>query len=185
MSIAESEKLLTIEEFSRLPSDGPPMELVRGRIVKLNQPKPRHGQVCAEVAYIYRHEAKAHELGHILINDTGVITERGPDTVRGADVAFFSYSRVPKGPLPNKYLEVSPDVVFEVVSPDDRWPKILAKVAEYLESGVSVVCVLDPRTERVRVFRPDGSDTTLSGEDELTLVEFSSDFSVPVSNFFQ
>ena len=33
-----------------------------------------------------------HDLGHVLSNDSGVITERDPDTVRGADISFYSYT---------------------------------------------------------------------------------------------
>ena len=38
-----------------------------------------------------------HDLGRVMSNDSGVITERDPDTVRGADVAYYSYARLPEG----------------------------------------------------------------------------------------
>ncbi len=131
MSIAIAEKLLTAEEFLLLPDDGTPSELVRGRIVRMNMPKPRHGQVCARIVYLLERFQEDHPLGHVLSNDSGVVTERGPDTVRGADVAFYSYGRVPPGPLPRTYLTVVPELVFEVRSPriagapsSPRWPSI-------------------------------------------------------------
>jgi len=34
-----------------------------------------------------------HELGRVMSNDSGVITERESDTVRGADVTFYSLNR--------------------------------------------------------------------------------------------
>jgi hypothetical protein len=43
------------------------------------------------------------KLGRILISDSGINTKRDPDTVRGADIAFYSYARMPKGPAPNDY----------------------------------------------------------------------------------
>ena len=66
------------------------------------------------------------------------------DSVRGGDVVFYSYTRLPRGPIPEGYLEVVPELVFEVRSPSDRWAKITAKVGEYLDAGVLVACVLDP-----------------------------------------
>lgn len=179
------ERLLTIEEYARLPDDGRRTELVRGRVVELNMPKPRHGQVCAKVSRIYGNYADENDLGHIVSNDTGVITERDPDTLRGADVAFYSYSQVPKGPLPTEYLNVAPVLVFEVLSPDDRWPKVLGKVSEYLDAGVGVVCVVDPQKELVQVYRADGSTETFGVDGELTLAEFAEDFHVPVHQFFE
>ena len=57
------------------------------------------------------------------------ITERDPDTLRGADFAFYSYTQVPKGSFPKRgYLKVPPDLVVEVRSPDDRWKNILSIV---------------------------------------------------------
>jgi hypothetical protein len=48
MSSAPAEKLLTAEEFAALPDDGRPKELVRGRVVLLNVPYPRHGDICSK-----------------------------------------------------------------------------------------------------------------------------------------
>src|SRR5581483_10520332 len=152
MTTVLEKPLLTAEEFLRLPSDGRPKELVRGRIVHMNVPKPRHGQICSKVDRILGNFADERNLGHVVSNDSGVRTERGPDTVRGADVAYYSYSRVPPGPFPDDYLTVVPELVFEIRSPTDRWSAILAKVAEYLEAGITVVCVLDQMTERCLVY---------------------------------
>lgn len=91
-SVPQPEPLLTIEEFARLPDPGYPVELVRGRIVRMNPPRPYHGWICSNVAGILREHVRAHDLGYVLSNDSGVITHRNPDTLRGADVAFYSYS---------------------------------------------------------------------------------------------
>ena len=87
----------------------------------MNMPRPRHGQICARIVYLLERFQEDHPLGHVVSNDCGVVTEHNPDTVRGADVAFYSYGRVPPGPLPRGYLTVVPELVFEVRSPTDRW----------------------------------------------------------------
>src|ERR1035438_2812695 len=99
--------LLTAEQFAERPDPGYPEELVRGRIVPLPIPKPRHGQICGKAGRILGNWADDRDLG-LLLNVTGVITERGPDTVRGADISFYSFARVPKGPLPDRYLDTPP-----------------------------------------------------------------------------
>ena len=85
-----------------------------------------------------------HKLGWVFSNDSRVITERHPDSVRGPDLAFCNDQRLPKTSRPQRdYLEVAPELVVEVRSPDDRWPALQAKVAESLAVGVLIVCVLD------------------------------------------
>jgi Uma2 family endonuclease len=185
LAIPSAPTFLTAEQFGERPDPGHPEELVRGRIVESPVPKPRHGQICGHAYFYLRSFAESHDLGHVVCNDSGVITERGPDTVRGADVAFYSYARVPKGPLREGYLDVMPELVVEVVSPSDRWPKILAKVAEYLDAGISVVIVLDDEQHSARLFWANGMTSTLGANDELTLPSLLPGFAVAVSRFFE
>jgi Uma2 family endonuclease len=112
--------LLTAEQFAERPDPGYPEELVRGRIVPMSMPKPRHGEICNKAGRILGNFAEDRDLGRVLSNDTGVITERGPDTVRGADISFYSFARVPKGPLPDRYLDTPPDLVVAVRLPHER-----------------------------------------------------------------
>jgi Uma2 family endonuclease len=183
-AMATATDLLTAEEFGSRPDPGYPEELVQGRIVTMPPPTPRHGQICGESYYLLRGYVEQHDLGHVLCNDSGVITERDPDTVRGADISFYSYAKVPKGKIRKGYLDVVPDLVVEVRSADDRWGDILAKVHEYLDAGVGVVIVLDPEPEGAYLFRSDQPPRQLGPDEELTVPELLGDFRVAVRRFF-
>jgi Uma2 family endonuclease len=179
-------KLMTAAEFAELPDDDRPRELVRGEVVYMNMPFPRHGQICARMSYLLQRHMEDHTLGHVVTNDSGVITERDPDTVRGADVAYYSYTRVPPGPFPRRaYLPVVPEIVFEVRSPGDRWREIEAKVHEYLQAGVTWVCVVDDPTERAYVFHTDDVPQFLTRDQDLTFPDILPDFRVAVRRFFE
>jgi Uma2 family endonuclease len=177
--------LLTAEQFAERLDPGYPEELVKGRIVAMSVPRPRHGEICNKAGRIFGNHAEDHDLGRVLSNEAGVITARGPDTVRGADVCFYSFARVPKGPLPDRYLETPPDLVVEVLPPSDRWPKVLAKVAEYLDAGTTVVIVLDDERRLAHVYQADGTTRILSAEHELTIPDLLGDFRVMVGRFFE
>lgn len=151
----------------------------------MNMPYPRHGEICTQVIYLLRRYLEDHDVGRVVSNDSGVITGRAPDTVRGPDVAFYSYERVARGPLPAGYLPVVPELVFEVRSPTDRWSEILAKVAEYLRAGVSVVCVLDPQTQTARLYNAEQPEQTFAAADELTVPTVLGDWRVCVGQFFE
>ena len=184
MSIATT--LITAEEYAKMPDTGRPTELVRGRIVEMNVPIPKHGYVCLNAGAILRDFVRRSDLGRAFSNDSGVITERDPDTVRGPDVWYVSYQKLPKGPLPDKYLDVVPDLAIEVLSPDDRWSRVFKKVSEYLCLGVPVVCVLDPDSQTAELFYPDAPGRhTLSADDELTFPEVLPGFSVRVGELFK
>jgi Uma2 family endonuclease len=183
--MATVETLLTAEEYRLLPDNGHPTELVRGRIVNLNIPTPRHGYHCNTIGRLLGNFVEENDLGRVMNNDSAVVTEHGPDTVRGPDVSFYSYSRLPKGPLPEGYVDVAPEVVFEVRSPTDRWKKIFAKVAEYLNADVLVVCVLDPQTETLTVYQADELPHVLTADEELALPAPLEGFRVTVRRFLE
>lgn len=183
--MATVDTLITAEGFFLLPDDGRPSELVRGRIVYMNMPGFRHGRVCVRVVWIVSNHVIPREIGRVVSNDSGVQTEHDPDTVRGADVAYYSFSRLPPDQDPSGYPEVSPEIVFEVLSPSDRWSEIQGKVGEYLSAKVVTVCVLDPELETIIVYHADRPPQTLHGDDELTFPGVLDEFRVRVRTFFE
>jgi Uma2 family endonuclease len=183
MTVAQG--LLTAEEFRLLPDTGRPSELVRGKVVEMSLPTPRHGYFCANIGAMLGAYVKAHKLGRVMTNDSAIITERGPDTVRGADVTYYSYGRIPTGPLPIGYVDVAPELVFEVRSPTDRWVKIHKKIAEYLEIGVLVVCILDPEKSSLLIHRADDTTQILKADEEFALPDILGDFRATVRSFLE
>jgi Uma2 family endonuclease len=91
---------------------------------------------------------------------------------RAPDVAFVAAPRSER--IPSRgYAELAPDIVAEVLSPDDAAAEVLAKVADWLAAGTKLVWLVDPQRSEARVYRPDGSlsilgsDQSLDGEDTL------------------
>ena len=184
-AVAASEKLISVTDYANRPENGKREELVRGRIVELKVPYPRHGEICVKTILIVARYLHSHDIGRLLSNDAGVIMERGPDTVRGADVAFLSYKRRPKGALPRaEYIDELPELVFEIRSPTDRWRKVIGKAMECLNAGVTSVCVLDEQTQTARVYSDDDPGQILSADDDLTFPDILPGFSVKVREFF-
>jgi Uma2 family endonuclease len=184
--MATAASLMTAEEYAALPDPhGYPTDLVKGVVVTMVPPMPRHGQISAQIIYLLRRYLDDHPIGHVLSNDSGIITERDPDTVRGADVAYYSYRRVPKGPLPAGLLEVKPELVFEVRSPDQRWSELHVKIAEYLNAGVLAACVFDDDTRTVHAFYADRGSQVFAADDEFSLPDVLGDFHVKVERFFE
>src|SRR5690348_2178765 len=108
--------LLTAEEFAKLPDDGYMTELVKGVVIEMPPPIPRHSEICMNAWYLLRRFLEDHPIGRVIFNNSAIITERSPDTVRWADIAFYSYQRVPPGEMPIGYIDVAPELVIEVHS---------------------------------------------------------------------
>jgi Uma2 family endonuclease len=185
MATGELLELMTAEEFGNRPDPGHPDELVRGKVVAMTLPDRKHGYVCGAVVGILDPFVRERAIGRVLSNDSAIITERGPDTVRGADVAYYSYSRLPKGPLSTGYGPEVPELVIEVRSARDRWRDVHEKVTEYLTAGVLVVIVLDPGPQTAHVFGAEEAPRILEADDELTIPGILDGFSLRVGRFFE
>jgi Uma2 family endonuclease len=178
--------LLTAEEYMALPdSFNGPTELVKGVLVTMTPPPPRHGEICMQVGYLLRKYLESNPIGRVVCNDSSMLTERNPDSVRGPDVSYYSFDRVRKGPLPGGLLPVAPEAVFEVRSPSDRWSELHIKVAEYLQADVLAVCVLDDNSRTLHVFFADREPKVLAATDEFALPEILGDFRMKVERFFE
>jgi len=151
----------------------------------MNVPGARHGSVALRFGHELLNYLDKHDLGRAMSNDTGIVTHRDPDSVRGADVSYYSYHRLPKdAEVPEGYPDVAPEIVIEVLSPDDRPKDVLAKLAEYLQVGVLVVCVVDPQRRCVTLYYPDRPEETLAEDAELSFAEILPGFSLPVGRLF-
>jgi Uma2 family endonuclease len=177
--------LLTADEFALLPTELGPAELVRGRILRLTPPKVHHGIICSNVGFLLRSFVQPRGLGRVLMNDTGVITQRDPDTVRGPDVAYFSFARLPADWEPNRYADVAPEIAVEVRSPTDRWSQIVSKIGEFLELGTDVGVILDPDSKTAHLYQPDEAPRVLGGDELLEFPTVLPGFSVPVRELFR
>ncbi|MCA8995378.1 MAG: Uma2 family endonuclease, partial [Planctomycetaceae bacterium] len=178
--------LLTAEEYASLDDLSGPTELVRGEIVELNPPKPEHGLLCTRVGRLLDEFAERQRLGWVFLNDTGVIIDRNPDTVRGPDVWFVGYEKLPVDTeFSGRYLELVPDLAVEILSPSNRRGETIIKVGEYLRIGVSAVCVLDATNQTVHLFSPDQPDTILQGDDIVEFRDVLPGFRISVRELFR
>ena len=184
MATAEALALVTIEQYAAMPDEATRSELVEGRIIEVPPPRYLHGRICARISRLIGNHVADEALGEVVTNDSGIITRRDPDTVRGADVAFYSAPKVPPSDQVSGYPAIPPDLVVEVPLTSDRWADLLTKAAEYLAAGVLVVVVLDPDTRSAHVFEADRPNRVLGPDDVMTFPDLLGDFAVVVGRIF-
>ena len=165
---ADAERLLTAEEYRTHPGLPARSELIRGKVVEMSLPGWRHAGVGARISFLMQSYLENRRIGRSFA-EAGVQTERGPDTVRGPDLFFCSYERLPAEENPAGYADVAPEVVFEILSPGNRQAEILRKVAEYFEAGVLCAVVVNPARRTTVLYHPDDEPTFLREEDRLAL----------------
>jgi Uma2 family endonuclease len=141
---------MTGDELSRIGNMGR-CELIQGELHTMPPTGHIHGYVENRIGSILREYVEQRGLGRVLTGEVGIYTGRNPDTVRGADVVFISNERLDQMEA-DGYLTVAPELVVEVVSPNDRWIEIVDKLEEYFAIGVAEVWIADPRKQEIRIY---------------------------------
>jgi len=161
MATESTTKPLTAEQFLETDWGEGLFELVRGEVVRMTPPRPEHGFLCWTISGLFWDYVRQSGLGYCLSNDSAVLTERDPDTVRGPDLCYYSNARWPLTEVGKGLPPVAPDLAVEVVSPGNRPGAMLRKVGEYLNAGVLLVWVVDPRSRTLTLYRPDATPVVL------------------------
>lgn len=155
---------MTAEELLRLNLPNKRTELVRGELRVREPAGYRHGDVAATSLIVLGAFVREQGLGRVFAAETGFTLARDPDTVRAPDVAFISTARL----LPRDtrgFAELAPDLVVEVLSPDDRPGEVLEKAGDWLKAGCRLVWIVDPIRRTGRVYRADGTLALLDEHD--------------------
>lgn len=181
-------KLMTAEEFYdwvHLPKNRDRhFELEEGEVVELSRPGERHGVVCANSSYLLVGYTRVIKRGYVIANDTGLILERDPDTVRGPDVALY-LEKTKYQQLKTKYSERLPKLVVEALSPTDRQGKMQKRINQFLEKGVAMVWLLDPDAETLTIYLPNRQPVVLERDEEVRDLKLLPDFRCKVADFFE
>jgi Uma2 family endonuclease len=88
-----------------------------------------------------------------------------PRKVRIPDVSFIRAGR--ETAVPDGHSRVVPDLVVEVISPNDGASEMMGRIRDFLDAGVPLIWVVDPDTRTVQVLRGDGTGVILKGGDSL------------------
>jgi Uma2 family endonuclease len=161
--IGHSGRLMTANELLALEKSGKSTELVRGKLIAREPPSTYHGRVQGILHVLVGSYVRTHALGAVFGQDTGFQIASDPDTVRAPDLAFVDRARVAQIAR-RGYAALAPDLVAEILSPDDRPGEVLSKVGEWLEAGVRLAWVIDADRRVATVYRADGSVETRASD---------------------
>jgi len=187
-STSTQTQLMTAEEFCdfvhRPENSDKWFELVRGEVIELPPPQKPHGFCSANITRILGNYTFKRGRGYCTSNDSGVILERDPDTVRGPDVALYDDADH-YADLHPKYGEVPPLLAVEVLSPNDRADRVMQKITDYLRNGVALVWVADPEMRTVTVYTPDSGPEVFEAKQTLTGGDVLPGLKCKVADFFR
>lgn len=179
-------KVVTPDDLLRMPDQGQGYELVGGELKELNVSFLSTfvaGRVCTRLS----NHVEPKALGWVSPEGTSFRCFPDDETrVRRADTAFHRLDRLtPDQARSEGHCTVVPDLVVEVVSPNDLAYEVEEKREEWLAAGTQLVWLIYPEEQTIHASRPDGTVTLFRRTDTLTADPVLPDFRVPVAELFR
>lgn len=177
-------RLMTVDDLEALPDDGHVWELIDGELQRREPMGGRHADLGAGVLARIWWFLREHPLGRALNAEAIYLLQRDPQLAVKPDVSFVREDRLPAGDLYDKPLELVPDLVVEVVSPNDRAGNVERQIQRYLRFGVPLLWVFWPRRRAIAVYADGRLVRELGEGDELDGGDVLPGFHVPVAELF-
>ncbi len=143
-----------------------------------------HGVIAGVLFAALNRFVEERHLGLCLPDNTGFLLPNLEDTVRSPDVAFIRADRLPQEGVGRGWMNVAPDLVVEVLSPDETPAMLDEKLDDYRAAGTQLIWVVDPLRRGVSIRRPGADDRWVSEREDLCGDGILAGFSMPVAQLF-
>ena len=181
---AQESKALTDEQFMALPEDDRLYEYIDGELIVVANSGVEHGYLALTLGYFLTGFVRNHQLGITCDSSTAFKMKTG--NKRSPDVAFIAKERL-RGlkRLPKGFFEGAPDLVVEIISPNNTFEEIHHKLVEYFENGTRLAWVILTDEECVLVYHQPKPSKLLLLEDSLEGEAVIAGFQLPLKELFQ
>ena len=158
-------------------------ELVDGTLVEKPMSRPE-AFVAAELVRILGLFVVEHDLGFCTGADD--LIELMPKRVRGPDVSFVAWAK-----RPNKTIDTDaiskcvPDLVVEVLSPNNTRDEMALKRKDYFFAGIRLVWEIDPRKRTAEAYTAPDEKTVIPANGTLDGGEVVPGFRLPLAKLFE
>lgn len=188
MSAVVGSPWMSSDELLALPENGVERWLIGGRLWE----KPRtkrdrwHSRSMARIAHLLETwlDQQAEPRGAVLVGEAGCRLRRNPDTAVGIDVVYMGPELAAQEPEDTRLVDGVPTLAVEILSPNDVNEEVDEKIAAYLDAGVPLVWIVDPRHRTVTVYRPGAEPEMFNVNHELSADPHLPGFAVPVARIF-
>jgi Uma2 family endonuclease len=147
--MATSSKLLTYEEWLKLPEVEGIEEVVNGEIRKMPPNKILHADTVENLSDLLKARLDPKTV-QVRVSTFGLVICRDPLTTRVPDIAVFLRSNVVES---EGYIHSAPELIVEVLSPANTRSERAEKLRDYESLGVPEVWVLSPEAQSVEVLQ--------------------------------
>jgi Uma2 family endonuclease len=187
MNAIVTKPAVTPDDMLRLPDEGKGYELVSGR---LEEPgvSAKSSRVGGRVYRLLETHCETRQPGWAFPADAAYrCFSEDPNRIRRPDAAFIAFDRFTEQEYDAAgYIPVCPDLIVEVISPNDLANDLNEKLDEWLVAGAKTIWLIDPELKSVDVYQAGKSSITRLRESDILAGDpVLPGFSCPVADLFR
>jgi Uma2 family endonuclease len=160
--IVEQHKLLRAEDLLAPEYPEKFIELIEGELVMSAAAGWEHNQIGYRIQKLFDEFCRDRPGLAFGFGNDGFIVHRDPDTMLSPDASLF---RRRAAMLDATWLEFTPEIAVEVLSPSNNEAEIAFKRGAYFEGGAEQVWIVDPRLKRIEMHHREGKTVTAQGDE--------------------
>lgn len=158
---------LALEQFLKLPEAKPALEYENGRISQKASPQGQHSSIQGDLVELFNRSTRPNRLARAFPELRFTYDDRS----YVPDVSVYLWDRIPRderGRVANTFTE-PPDIVVEIVSPDQSVTSLVRRCICYVARGVQVALLVDSADESILLFRPNQIPLAVEAADRIDL----------------
>jgi Uma2 family endonuclease len=174
-------KLLTLEEFLKLPETKPASEYINGQIIQKPMPQGKHSKLQGKLVTVIN-QVEDRQIAHAFPELR--CTFGGRSLV--PDVAVFAWERIPldeNGDIANVFV-AAPDWTIEILSPEQSQTKATDNILHCLNHGSQLGWLIDPNERSVLIYPAGRQPQLLREQDRLPVPELAPEVQLTVGELF-
>jgi len=174
---------MTVEQFERLPEQaGVRYELDHGELIEVSWPNFEHNDIRDAILAELRIFVRKQRLGKAVAEQEFRIAQ---GTVRRRDVAFLRSEIAARIDKSKSILDCVPDLVIEIVSPNDTAEQLMHCVNQFLAAGCQCVWIVYPAEKKVHAYGPNDDVPIFNESKTLEAPAVLPGFALSVSRIFE
>ena len=176
---------MTLEAFLALPETEPASDFINGQIIQKPMPQGKHSTLQLEFSNVINAVVKLNKIARAFpelrcICGTNVVVP---------DISVFMWEHLPiddNGEIANVF-ETAPNWMIEILSPGQRYAKVIRKIQCCLQHGTGIGWLIDPNDRAVLIHRPHKEVQVILIDEPNTVLpmpDFMSELSYTIEDLF-
>ena len=176
-------KMLTLEEFLKLPETEPASEYIGGQIAQKPMPQGKHSSIQTEMSTIVNATLRAKQIARAFSELR--CTFGGRSII--PDISVFTWARISRdenGEIANIF-QAAPDWTIEILSPEQSQTKVTKNILHCLNNSTEMGWLIDPAERTIFVSQPQQQALVFDlPEQQIIVPSFANELKLTVAEIF-